>query len=330
MPSARAAPSVTPDAAAADARSGRPRGPRRAPVRPLSAYAWMSASALLFASMNVLARVVGPGVHFTTFAATRAAVGAAVAYGAARARGVSPWPTSARSAWPRSVFGTISMGLTFYALVHRDLPLGDTVTLLGLNPVFVALLAPVVLGERATPRTLAALTQSVIGVTLVLRPSFLFGGASLGALGKTTTFVALAAALSSAFAMMMLRRASERDAPEAVAVHFSVVATVALAIAGIGHHTLPSARDAAWMLAAGVTAGLGQLAMTRAYALDGAARVGAMGHLAVVASWLGGVLVLGDPARAHAAAGGALVVAAGLVVGLEARSARRRTERPST
>ena len=39
------------------------------------------------------------------------------------------------------------MAATFYALSSRTLPLGDTVTLLNLTPIFLAVLAPIFLRE---------------------------------------------------------------------------------------------------------------------------------------------------------------------------------------
>jgi drug/metabolite transporter (DMT)-like permease len=74
------------------------------------------------------------------------------------------------------------------------------------------------------------------------------------------------------------------------------------------------------MLVTGVCAGFGQLAMTRAYALDQAARVGAVGYLAVVVSALLGALALGEVPDALATIGMLLVIAGGLVTSLRRAS----------
>jgi drug/metabolite transporter (DMT)-like permease len=77
---------------------------------------------------------------------------------------------------------------------------------------------------------------------------------------------------------------------------------------------LPTLRDSGSMIAAGVCAGFGQLALTRAYTLERAARVSGMGYLGVVASALLGALVLGERPSLAALGGMALVVIGGLVV----------------
>jgi drug/metabolite transporter (DMT)-like permease len=77
---------------------------------------------------------------------------------------------------------------------------------------------------------------------------------------------------------------------------------------------MPTLRDAGFIVAAGVCAGFAQLALTRAYTLEHAARVSGMGYLAVVASAVLGAFVLGEVPSLGAVAGMMLVVAGGLVV----------------
>jgi drug/metabolite transporter (DMT)-like permease len=68
------------------------------------------------------------------------------------------------------------------------------------------------------------------------------------------------------------------------------------------------------MVAAGLCAGFAQLAMTRAYALEHAARVSGMSYLSVVASALFGAVAFGERPGPTAIAGMALVIAGGLLV----------------
>jgi len=204
------------------------------------------------------------------------------------------------------------MILTFYALGTR-LPLGDTVTLTNLSPVFLALTAPVLLGERTGKRVVVALALSVTGVILIVRPEMFEGHDALkGAVA------AIASALSASFSYTMLRRMGPRESPEAVALHFSLVAAVVLtSIASVHaalHPAAPDARTVALMVAAGVSGGLAQIALTRAYALGRAAQVGSLSYLAVVISAALGALALGEWPPPRAVLGMGLVVAGGLVV----------------
>jgi drug/metabolite transporter (DMT)-like permease len=149
----------------------------------------------------------------------------------------------------------------------------------------------------------------------VLRPAFVFGG---GVARTTSSYVAagtaILGALASAFAMIMLRRISQRETPESISLHFSLVAATACLVLALPTLAVPSARDIGCMIAAGLSAGMAQIAMTRAYALERAARVSGLSYLTVVVSALLGVTFLGEAAPPRALAGMVLVIAGGLVV----------------
>jgi drug/metabolite transporter (DMT)-like permease len=295
----------------------------------------MALGALLFATMNFLARLATTSASWASVAAVRAIVGALVALAVARARGVSLAPKNARAVFWRSLLGTIAMLSTFYALSSRTVSLGDTVTLLNLAPVFLAVLAPIFLHERTTGAVALAIALALGGVVLVMRPAFLFGHgaeeiaiAVSGPSARTTAAVAVGAALATSIAMMLLRRVGQTESPEAIAFHFSIFAAVTMSALSLLDLRLPSPRDAGCMIGAGLCAGFAQLAMTRAYALESAARVSGMSYLAVVASALFGAAVLGERPGATAIAGMALVIAGGLLVTF-ARSRRAPPALPS-
>jgi drug/metabolite transporter (DMT)-like permease len=282
----------------------------------------MGVGATLFAFMNFFARLASSSAGWASVGAVRAIVGALVAIAIARARGVSLATTDRKAVFWRSVFGTSAMLTTFYALSSRTLALGDTVTLLNLMPVFLAVLAPIFLRERTTAGVAVGIALALAGVVLVVRPALLFGAEADAAVqsglgGPTaamTAAVAVLAALLASIAMMMLRRVGQTESAEAIAVHFSLFAAVTLTVVALFDLRVPSPRDAACMIAAGICAGFAQIAMTRAYALEQAARVSAMGYLAVVASAVLGAVVLGERPAGLAIGGMALVIAGGVVV----------------
>jgi drug/metabolite transporter (DMT)-like permease len=295
----------------------------------------MAMGALLFALMNFFARLATASASWATVACVRALIGALVAFTVARMRGRSLVAKDKRAIFWRSLFGTISMLSTFYALSSRTVSLGDTVTLLNLAPVFLALFAPFFLGERTSGSVVIAIGLALVGVVLVVRPSFLFGASSQTVIASvlprsgpsvtTTIAVAVLAALSTSIAMMLLRRVGQSESAEAIAFHFSLFAAVALGAISLFDLRAPSARDAGLMVAAGLCAGFGQLAMTRAYSLESAARVGGMSYLAVVASAILGAVVLGERPTPTALVGMVLVISGGLVSLARGISSRSRT-----
>jgi|LNFM01.1.fsa_nt_gb drug/metabolite transporter (DMT)-like permease len=232
-----------------------------------------------FTTMNAIAALLARrGVPWEMAAFARAFVGLGVALSVARARGVTLAVGDRRVMWTRSIAGSTSMVLTFYALTH--MPLADATALLNTTPLWIAALAWLVLGERPGRAVLVALSVAIAGVYFVQRPSF--------ARGELAGVVALTAGAASAVSMVSLRRLGA-EPPEAIVVHFSAVASVTTAIAmfsrvvrGSPLHLPTSGLDWLCLALVGLTATIGQLALTRAYALDRAARVGAAGWAQVV------------------------------------------------
>jgi len=278
----------------------------------------MAASAVLFALMNFFAKLASASSSWMTVGAVRALVGAFVAIAVARARGGSLAVTNRRAVLWRSLLGTVAMTTTFYALSSRTLSLGDTVTLLNLTPVFLAMLAPIFLRERTSLAVILALALSLSGVVLVLHPSFAFHDApgAVGPSSAATAGFAVLAAFIASIAMMLLRRLGPTETAEAISVHFSLFAAAALGLLALTDLRMPTLRDAGFMVGAGVCAGFAQIAMTRAYSLERAARVSGMSYLSVVASALLGAAVLHERPTLGAILGMALVVSGGLVVTL--------------
>lgn len=289
----------------------------------VAALGLMALGAMLFALMNVLARLATESASWASVAAVRALVGALVAFSVARLRGRSLAAKNARAVFWRSLFGTVAMLSTFYALSSRTVSLGNTVTLLNLSPVFLAVLAPVFLRERTSAAVALAIGLALAGVVLVVRPTFLFGASATDAVTTTATIgpspgvtvlVAVLAALSTSMAMMLLRRVGQTENAEAIAFHFSLFAAMTMGIISLFDLRPPTMRDTLCMVGAGFSAGFAQLAMTRAYALDHAARVSGMSYLSVVVSALLGAGMLGERPGPTAIGGMTLVIVAGLLV----------------
>lgn len=262
--------------------------------------------------MSFCAHVASAHAHWAMTGAVQSLVGAAVAYGVARARGAATRVHDRRGIWLRSIAGTSAMLFTFYAL-GTPLPLGDAVTLLNLTPVFLALLGPVLLRERAGRRVWIAVPLCMAGLVLIVRPEIVVGPGALGGAAA-----AVASAFSSTFAYALLRRMG-RESPEAVALHFSLFASVILSGVALLHLSAPTGATMGWMLGAGVMGGVAQLALTRAYAMERAARVAPIGYLNVVVSALLGAVALQEWPSGRAVAGMALIVGGGLVVTLADR-----------
>jgi drug/metabolite transporter (DMT)-like permease len=273
---------------------------------PLAAAAWMTTAQLAFAGMAVGARVGGRGVPWQEVCASRFLVGALTAYAIARVRGQSLRITRLREAWIRSAFGTLSAAGTFFVFAAPALAIGDAATLFATSPIFVALLSAPLLGERVPRGLVFALVMGFTGIGLVAQPSFSTAG-QLVAVGTMT-------AVSSALAMIWLRRIGPNESSEAIVFHFACIGAVTMILASVPVWRTPDARQALVLAGTGFCGGLGQLAMTRAYALDRAARVSALGYSGVVFTRALGFPFFGEVPTLTQILGSILVIASGVIL----------------
>jgi drug/metabolite transporter (DMT)-like permease len=279
---------------------------------PMLAVAWMLLAQFLFALMGIGARIGGRGVPWPEVGASRFLVGGLTAYAVARARGQSLRITRVREAWLRSTFGTLSAAGTFFVYATPRLPIGDAITLLSTSPIFVALASAPLLGERVRASTAVALALGFSGIVVVVQPSL---STATDPQVAHVVGAGMAAALASAFAMIWLRRIGPTESSEAIVLHLSCVGFVAMLLASVPVWRTPTARDALALGLMGLSGGLAQIAMTRAYSLDHAARVSAMTFSSVVFMRLLALPVFGESPGPLQAVGSLLVIGSGILLG---------------
>lgn len=185
----------------------------------------------------------------------------------------------------RRVFGLrvlLGFGAMFCVFTAaKGIAVADLSLIWRLQPIFVAGLAPLVLGagERLGPALYGALAVGLVGCGILLGPQVEIGGLQLQA-----GLWALVGCVLGAGAHVCLRALGATDRAPAVVFWFQVmVAVLALALTvGSGLEVMPPSH--AWwpLIGAGVAAAGGQLLMTQAYKLERAAVISAAGYMAPV------------------------------------------------
>lgn len=196
-------------------------------------------------------------------------------------------PNAPRPLVWRSFAGLAAMSAYFYAL--RALTMTESAVLHLLQPVFVALLAPFMLDERLRRHAIVALVLAVLGALIVIRPD----RAWRAELPTLALLAGLCGALSSAFAHVMVRRATAKDAPELVVFWFTVCVTSAGLVLSLASGRmltgLPAGADfleTGAKIAAMAALGLaGQLTMTRAYSRAAAPMVAIVAYASIPLSF---------------------------------------------
>ncbi|HYP52188.1 MAG TPA: DMT family transporter [Pyrinomonadaceae bacterium] len=242
-----------------------------------SAYVYVLLSSLAFATMGALSHLSGERCDWRLVAAARTLLAFVFSLALALSAGVRLVFLRPSVLWVRSVAGSLSLLCAFYALTH--LPVSTALTLSNTVPVWVTLLAWPTLGLRPNRSVWAAVAAGLCGIVLIQRPDV--AGDNFAGL------LALASAAGTATAMIGLNRLGDVDT-RAVVVHFSGVSTVftlaflLLSPGAVEYAPLGDAPTLLLLGGVGLAGTLGQLAMTKAFAMGSPSKVSVVGLTQVV------------------------------------------------
>lgn len=201
----------------------------------------------------------------------------------------------------RALFGLTAMYCFFYTFHH--LPLAQAMLLNYSAPVFLPLIAYVWLRERPGAAVYPAALIGLAGVMLVLN-------ADAAGLASVPALVGLASGVFAALAMAGVRRITDTEPSSRIVFYLTLHGAVLSGIPMLWRWHTPATLDLLIMLGAGVSATLGQLALTRAYSLGHAAQIAPLTYTTVVFAAIWGWL-LWDEVLSSGFALGALLIAIG-------------------
>jgi drug/metabolite transporter (DMT)-like permease len=278
---------------------------------------YMVASALLFALMSVAVKIASASLPNVVVVFFRSGFGLLTLL--PFIIGVELRTTQVREHLIRSLAGIASMYCFFYTIAHMRL--ADAVLLNYSLPIFIPFVESVWLGEAFPRRLWIPVLVGFLGVIVILRPG--------SGLMQPVALLGVASALFAAVAQVGVRRLTRTEPVPRIVFYFAVIATALSALPTAASWQTP--HGFVWLAAAamGLTATLGQLAMTRAYAHAPASQVGPFVYSSVVfAAGLDWLFWRKLP-DAFTVAGGALVVAAG-ILSLRLNPAEAEVETPAT
>ena len=212
----------------------------------------------------------------------------------------------------RSVTGVISLWLYFMALAQ--LPLATAVTLNYTSPLFLALLITLLARDKLQRPLLLTLVFGFMGIVLVLKSH----------LGPDQWFAGLLGLLSgfgAGVAYLNVRAMGELGEPEwRIVLYFTGLSTIVLGIylLFVPHHSVTLA-NAGVLVALGMAATIGQLAMTRAYRTGSTWLVANFAYSAIVFSSVLGIIVFRERLTWTGWLGVLIVILAGATAGHQVR-----------
>lgn len=211
----------------------------------------------------------------------------------------------------------LAVGSTFLVVASlARLPLNEVIALLFVGPLFIAVLATPLLGERVGVHRWLAVLIGFTGMLVMVRPgSDAFQFAAL---------IPIAAALVSATRDIVTRRISAGESSTAILFYSTVALTlVGLATAPFGWQPL-SGEDWAVAVVAGLMFGLGHFFIIEGFRYAEASVVAPYRYANLIWAALLGFLLWGEIPSVWVLVGAPLVVGSGLYILLLERSRRTR------
>jgi S-adenosylmethionine uptake transporter len=211
------------------------------------------------------------------------------------------------SLWLRGVFGASALMLSFAAISR--IGVGEAAFLHSSSGVFVALLSPLVLGQRSSPWVWLAIIGSLCGLGLLLSPHW-----------QTTDRLGPAMALGSgwlaALAYLMVARSGRSNTPATVVFYFCLVGVMLhLTYFAWAEAYWPRGLEVwLWTAGSGLAATGAQLLMTRSYQYAPAALLSAVGYTSPVFSLGWSVSLFGQVPSTTAIFGCGLVLLFGIAL----------------
>ena len=203
----------------------------------------------------------------------------------------------------RGLLGFAALTCVYEAVVR--LPLADATVIQFTSPVFTAVIAAAVLGERLGWKEYALVTLGLGGVVLVARPTALFGaGAALDPVGVG---IATAGAVLSAGAYVSVRRL-RAERPMVIVLWFAVISALLSGPLVMRDPVWPDWRGAGVLFGVGVTTYLGQISITWGLRLERAGRALSVGYLQILFAATWGWLLFSEVPDLWVAAGAGIIL----------------------
>lgn len=263
----------------------------------------MLISVLGFSAMGALVKLAGKTVPLEHLVAARVVVTLVLSYAWLKAARVPVLGTHKWALAARGLLGFCAL-YCFYGAVTR-LSFADATVIHYTNPLITTVMAGVWLKEQLDRRTQLALGLGFVGVLLIARPGWLFGGHL--ALDATGLALAVASAVLSAAAYTLIRSMKGREHPLVLVFYFPLVSLpFALPLAATVPR-LPSPYEWLLLLGLGCATQVGQVFMTRGLLLEPAGRATMVSFLQVPLSFVWGVLLFGEPLNPWSVAGAVTV-----------------------
>jgi len=254
---------------------------------PLGAR-YMLLSAFAFSIMAVFVKAVGgQGIPVLEIVAARSIISLILSYVTIKRAGIDFFGQRKCLLFARGLIGFIALNCVFYSVIH--LPLAEATVLQYLHPMFTAILALFILKERPTWGTLICIILSLLGLIIIVQPSFIFTPQTQGS-DNFPIAVAIAGAFGSALAYTTVRNLNKTEHPQVIVLYFPMIALPASLLFLWNDFIMPEGITWVYLLAIGLSTQVGQVALTKSMQTETASRAASFAYSQIVFAIILGIL----------------------------------------
>jgi len=204
----------------------------------------------------------------------------------------------------RGVFGFAALSLHFYAIAKLDL--GTAVMLNYTAPMFVVILAHIMLREKTEPRVTAAILFSFFGLYLLASPHF--------EAKPIPILLGILSGLFAAIAYVLIRFSKEDKSPYTIIFYFTAISTIASLPFVSVHFVRPTFQEWLGLIGVSVGAVFGQVFLTRSIQKAPISYVLPFSYLTPVFATFFGLLIWKERLTLQTLMGGAIIILCGISI----------------
>ena len=266
---------------------------------------WITVGTVFFAVNDTFVKTVGLNIHPAQMAFFRYCVGFLILSPLFLRAGRAGLRTQRLPLHlARALIASTAQAMVFYAIVH--LMLADATAITFSRPMFMTLLAVLLLGEAVGWRRWTATAIGFLGVLVMVRPGYVALDAAW--------IVALVAAFLFGLGLVIIRRLSSTEPPIRILFLYHAFGIVLFAAPAAWLWKTPAANEWLMLIMIGVLTTVGMACFVRGFSAGEASIVGPMEYTRLVYAAIIGYFVFAEVPSVWTWVGAAIIVASALYI----------------
>lgn len=213
----------------------------------------------------------------------------------------------------RGLVGVMSMLSGFYALTL--LPLPESIAINYASPLMIVVLSAIFLKEQVRIYRWTAVLVGFAGVLIIVWPRLsMFSNGGMSQTEGIGAIFALIAALSSAVAMMLVRKLVKHERTATIVIYFSLTSTVIALFTLPFGWVVPQLWQLALLVGAGFAGGIAQIFLTECYRHAEMSTIAPFEYTSMLLGLGIGYVVFGDVPTVQMLIGSSIVIGAGIFI----------------